>query len=105
MPALGVPALGHRLGALVGDEVIIDVIHVQAGSVGGQHRRAELTLQRQRVARLGDRRKPGDELSDRALVLYTQRRGPGSVVPVVEASMRSLHRQFAAHRTGPGVRK
>ena len=61
MPALGVPALGHRLGALVGDEVIIDVIHVQAGSVGGQHRRAELTLQRQRVARLGDRRKPGPQ--------------------------------------------
>ena len=27
-------ALRHRLGALVGDEVIIDVVHVHAGGVG-----------------------------------------------------------------------
>ena len=59
--ALGVPALGYRLGALVGDEVVIDVVHVQARGVGGQHRRAELALQRERVAGIGDRRKPGPQ--------------------------------------------
>ena len=41
--------------------MVIDVVHVQARGVGGQHRRAELALQGQRVAPVGDRRKPGPQ--------------------------------------------
>jgi hypothetical protein len=59
--ALGVPALGHGLGALVGDEVVAGVVDVQCRGVGGQHRRAELALQRERVAPAGDRGEPGPQ--------------------------------------------
>ena len=41
--------------------MIIDVAHVQPRRVGGQHRRAELALQGQRVARPGDRGQPGPQ--------------------------------------------
>ncbi len=61
MPALGVPALGHRLGPLVGNEVVIDVVDVQARGVRGEHRGGQLALQRQRVAPAGDRRQPGPQ--------------------------------------------
>ena len=41
--------------------MIVDVIHVQRRRVGGQHRRAELALQGQRVAGPGDRGQPGPQ--------------------------------------------
>ena len=47
--------LARLAGRIVGDEVIIYVVHVQAGGVGGEHRRGQLPLQGQRVAPVGDR--------------------------------------------------
>ena len=58
LAALVVPALADRLGAGVGDEMVIDVVHPGGDRVGGQHRGGEHPLQRQRVGRVGDRGQP-----------------------------------------------
>ena len=42
--ALGVPALRDGPGALVGDEVVIDVVDVQGRGVGGEHRAGQAAL-------------------------------------------------------------
>ena len=55
---LVVPALGDRLGAGVGDEVVIDVVHAGDHRVRGQHRGREHPLQLQRVGPVGDRGQP-----------------------------------------------
>ena len=55
LAALVVPALGDRLGAGVGDEVVIDVVHTGGDRVRGQHRAGGHLLQRQRIGRIRDR--------------------------------------------------
>ena len=55
LAALVVPALGYGLGAGVGDEMVIDVIHPGQDRVRGQHRGREQALHRNGVGAIGDR--------------------------------------------------
>jgi hypothetical protein len=56
-----VVSLAHRFRAGVGDEVVIDEVHLQFGGVGGQHRRSQRALDGHRVAGIGDARQPGPQ--------------------------------------------
>ena len=61
LAALVVPALRDRLGAGVGDEMVIDVVHAGGDRVGGQHRAGSHLLQRQRIGRVSDPGQPGPQ--------------------------------------------
>ena len=67
------------LAPLVGHEVVVDEVHPQRGGVGGEHRRGQLGLERQRVAAVGERgqtRAQGAQLGQRP-ARPAARPGPG----------------------------
>ena len=85
--ALVVPALADRLGAGIGDEMVIDVIHPRDHRVRGQHRRRERGLQRNRVGAVSDRgqlRPQGPQPRQRPEPRQRPRVGGGQVLELLD---------------------
>ena len=100
LAALVVPALGHGLGAGVGDEVVIDVVDPGQDRVGGQHRGGEQALYRNGVGVIGDGGQPGPDGPQ-----VRQRRQPGQRPGIGRGQVLELLQGRRAQREAPADRR